>query len=412
MDHWWICKRAFVARASFADRQLTEVAAPISCRRRGSGAMTPRLLSFWLAALLGSAAIDQSKADGGLAPQNRQSSVQIPELESAALENQQDRERERLRSDALQRELASARTELEAARARALEAQALAEEQRELAARERAVNAILQQDFLTLRKDLDAPKAEGTDEANLRRELATAGRELALMKQVAEGLARDFVAAQSTFEQMKADAVAARDAAKVSLVETTQRLEEERQKGERLERDLAGALQSVEALEAKARLAATTQTGAIRSQLAEAGARQAGEALARERERTSLLATDLATARRERDAARDELTRISKAAEKAWEQEHEKAFALARDLVAAREEIDALKGQIERSTSRLENRAKAPTHKSSVRAEQRKSGHGQKAGAQMRKPRAVPLTTMVLPDELLPMRPPVKGFPQ
>ncbi len=411
MDHWLRSKQAFATLGSFADRQLTGVAAPFHNRYPGFGPLSRRLPSFWLAALLGSAAIDQSKADDGLAPQNSASSAQIPQLESAAIENPQDRERERLRSDVLQRELASVRTELEAARAQALKAQAVAEEQRELAARERAVNGILQQDFLALRKDTDAPQAEGTDEAKLRRELATAGRELALMKQVAEGLARDFVAAQSTFDQMKADAVAARDAARVSLVETTRKLEEERQKGERLERDLAAASQSIEALEAKARLAAIKQAGAMRSQLAEAGARQSGEALVRERERARSLATDLATARRERDAAREELNRIAKAPEKAWEQEHEKAASLDRELVAARNEIDALKGQIERSTSGVEKRAKA-TDKASARAEKRKLAHGQKAGSQMRKPRTVPLTTMVLPDELLPMRPPAKGFRQ
>ena len=414
MDHWWRSNGAFAALGSFADRQFTEVAAPFHSKRQGSGAMTPRLLSFWLAVLLGSVAIDQSKADGGLAPQNRERSVQIPQLEPAAPEQQQDLERERSRSDALQRELASARMELEAARAQALEAQALAEEQRELAARERAVNAMLQQDFLTLRKDIDALKAEGAHEANLRRELAAAGQELAPMRRVAEGLARDLVLAQRALERLRADAVAARDAAKVSLVETRQMLEEERQKVERLERDLAEALRSIEALEANARLAATTQTGAMRSrQLAEADARQAGEALARERERAGSLATDLETARRERDAAKEELTRISEALEKAWEQEHEKAVDLARDLAAARKEIDALKGQIERRTSRIENAAKTrPTDHASARAEQRKSARRQKVGAQMRKSRGVRLTTIVLPDELLPTRPPVKGFRQ
>ena len=80
MDHWWRSNGAFAALGSFADRQFTEVAAPFHSKRQGSGAMTPRLLSFWLAVLLGSVAIDQSKADGGLAPQNRERSVQIPQL--------------------------------------------------------------------------------------------------------------------------------------------------------------------------------------------------------------------------------------------------------------------------------------------------------------------------------------------
>ena len=136
----------------------------------------------------------------------------------------------------------------------------------------------------------------------------------------------------------------------------SRQLEEEREKVERLERDLAEALRSIEALEAKAKTTAITQTGAMRSrQLAEADARLAGEALARERERAGSLATDLATARRERDAVKLELTQISEALEKSSKQEHEKAVDLARDLVVARKEIDALKDQIERRTSRVEN---------------------------------------------------------
>ena len=94
-------------------------------------------------------------------------------------------------------------------------------------------------------------------------------------------------------------------------------------------------------------------------QLAEAAARQAGEALARERERAGSLASELETARRERDAAKEELTRVSTAFNEAWEQEREKAIALARDLASARKEIDALKRRAERRTSRIENEAKA-----------------------------------------------------
>ena len=693
MDHWWRSSRAFAALGSFADRQLREMAAPFHSKRQGSGAMTPRLLSFWLAVLLGSVAIDQSKADDGLAPQNSERSVQIPQFEPAAPEQQLALERERSRSEVLQRELDSARMELEAARDQAHKAQGLAEEQRELASRERAVNAVLQQDFLMLRKEIE--NAKGAQEENVRRELATAGQELALMTRVAEGLARDLALAQRAYERLRADAVVARDAAKakttaitqtgamrsrqlaeadarlagealarereragslatdletarrerdavkleltqisealqksskqehekavdlardlaealrsiealkakakttaitqtgamrsrqlaeadarlagealtrereragslatdlatarrerdavkleltqisealqksskqehekavdlardlaealrsiealeakakttaitqtgamrsrqlaeadarqagealarereragslatdlatarrerdavkLELTQISEALEKsskqehekavdlardlvvarkeidalkdqierrtsrvENAKVERLERDLAEALRSIEALEAKAKTTAITQTGAMRSrQLAEADARLAGEALARERERAGSLATDLETARRERDAVKLELTQISEAREKAWKQEHEKAVDLARDLVAARKEIDALKGQIERRTSRVEDAAKArPTDHASVPAEQRKSARRQKVAAQVRKPRAVRLTTIVLPDELLPTRPPVKGFRQ
>jgi len=105
------------------------------------------------------------------------------------------------------------------------------------------------------------------------------------------------------------------------------------------------------------------------------------------------------------------LTRISEAFEEAWGQEHDKAIGLARDLAEARKDIDTLKDQIERRASSIEKAAKArPTDHASARAEQRKSARRQKAGAQMSKSQGVRLTTKVLPDALLPTRPPVKGF--
>jgi DNA repair exonuclease SbcCD ATPase subunit len=411
MDHWRRSNGAFAALGWFADRQSTEVAAPFHSKRQGSGAMTPGLLSFWLALLLGSVAIDQSKADDGLAPQNRERSVQIPKLSDiqtgpAAGEQLQALGQERSKAEASRRELAKARTEL----------------------------------LLKLCKDADARKTGGEREENLRRELAAARLELSAMRgvkentctqvgadpinkqgsaleqqrQIAEGLASDLALAQRAFERLKTEAVAAHDAAEASLAGMRQALEEERRKAGLLQRDLAATRQSIGALETSARLAATTQADAMQGrQLAEAAARQASEALALERERASSLATDLETARRERDAAKVKLTQISEALEKAWEQEHEKAVGLARDLVRARKDIDALKSKIERRSAGNKNTAKArSTDDASARAEQRKSAPRQKVGAQMRKPQGVRLTTNVLPDELLPTQPPLKGFRQ
>ena len=89
------------------------------------------------------------------------------------------------------------------------------------------------------------------------------------------------------------------------------RLEEERQKGEPLEHDLAGALQSIEALKATA----IGQAGPC-EKLAKACARQAGEAPARElarrwraREGASSLANDLHTARTKASASDIERSR-------------------------------------------------------------------------------------------------------
>ena len=303
--------------------------------------------------LLGATAVDQSKADGGLASQDAARSnasaqgapLDGAETEPAAGEQLQALERERSKAEASRRELAEARTEL----------------------------------LLKLCKDAEA-KTSGAREENLRRELrgpagtlyharfeentctqpgADPNKQAAALeqqRQIAEGLASDLALAQRAFERVKTDAVAARDAAEASLAGMRQALEEERRKAALLERDLDAAHRSLEALETRARLAATTQAGAMQGrQLAEAAAKQTGEALARERERADALASDLETARRERDAAKEELTRISSA----WEVEHKKTVDLARDLAAATKEIDVLKREAVSNASRIENAAKS-----------------------------------------------------
>lgn len=327
-------------------------------------------------------------------------------------------------------------------------------EERDPAERERAAD---EQSFLARRNDIDAIKTSSAHEENLPRELAEARQEL-----VAEGvearntaeaslartklaldeerrkvelLEREIAEARQAFEVLEASAKlaattqagaiqgrqlaeAARNTAEVSLAGTRRALEEERRKVALLERDIAEARQSIEALEASAKLAATTQAGAIQGrQLADAAARQAGEALARERERASSLASDLETARQERDSAKKELTRISTAFKEAWEQEREKAIGLARDLASARKDVEALKRSAERRTSQVENAAKArPIDRASARASQRRSspnsGQQEVGSAEVRKSRAARLMTIVLPDALLPTRPPAEGLRQ
>ncbi len=342
--------------------------------------------------------------------------------------------------------------ELEAARAEAVASHILAKEERDTA--ERAAN---EQSFLPRRNDIDAIKTSSAHEENLPRELAEARQELvaegvearntaeaslARTKQAldeerrkVELLEREIAEARQAFEVLEASAKlaattqagaiqgrqlaeAARNTAEVSLAGTRRALEEERRKVGLLERDIAEARQSIEAMEASAKLAATTQAGAIQGrQLAEAAARQAGEALARERERASSLASDLETARQERDSAKKELTRISTAFKEAWEQEREKAIGLARDLASARKDVEALKRSAERRTSQVENAAKArPIDRASARASQRRSspnsGQQEVGSAEVRKSRAARLMTIVLPDALLPTRPPAEGLRQ
>ena len=123
-------------------------------------------------------------------------------------------------------------------------------------------------------------------------------------------------------------------------------LEQERDKAVGLARDLTAARQTINALQASAKLAATAQANAVEDRrVAEVAAKRAGDALARERERTGSVARDLDTAREERDAARKEATQATAALREALEQERDKALGLARDLTAARREIDSPQGR-------------------------------------------------------------------
>ena len=134
-----------------------------------------------------------------------------------------------------------------------------------------------------------------------------------------------------------------REAAETSLAQAKRALDEERQKVGLLERGLAVAHQSIEALEASAKVAATAQaTATQRRQAIEAALMRAGEALALERDRTESLARALDTTRLEHGAAKDNVARVSTAMDEALEQERERATSLARGLTAARNQIDIL----------------------------------------------------------------------
>ena len=324
------------------------------------------------------------------------------DTEPAAGEQLQALERERSKAEASRRELAEARTEL------LLKLCKDAEASRPAASVRKICDAKWRRPG---RNSLPCEVEENTctqPGADPNKQAAA----LEQQRQIAEGLASDLALAQRAFERVKTEAVAARDAAEASLAGMRQALEEERRKAGLLERDLDAAHRSLEALETRARLAATTQAGAMQGrQLAEAAAKQTGEALARERERADALASDLETARRERDAAKEELTRTSSA----WEVEHKKTVDLARDLAAATKEIDVLKREAVSKASRIENAAKTrpaklataqPVHrKSAPRSVQLEIGGADKA-------RSVRATTIMLPDALRPRRPPAEGFRQ
>jgi hypothetical protein len=326
-------------------------------------------------------------------------------------------------------------------------AEAFANKDHELAARERAKGAALEQNLLAALRKIDAlqnsAQSIGEREEALRRELAAARKELDAARQAAnvasaqaravadttaeqdraleeqrqraEGLARNLTLAQREIESMKAKAAlairesaaahSARDAADAALAEARRALDEEQHKVGLYERDLAAARRSIDALEASANLAAASQT------------KRAGEALALERERADSVARALDTARQERDAAKEEMSRVSAAQSKALEQERDRVLALSRDLTAARKEIDILKARGERRTARIEHAPKArATNSARPRTGTRsasKSGLREIRKVKERKPqRTVRLTGIVLPDALLPTQPPIRGHGQ
>ena len=120
-------------------------------------------------------------------------------------------------------------------------------------------------------------------------------------------LERDLAAARGSIEALEAKvapaaaeqaaAVKSRQAAEALMAETRQALEDERQRSRLLKRDLAAARGSIEALEAKVAPAAAEQAAAVKSrQTAEAALADTRQALEDERQRSTLLEGDLAAA--------------------------------------------------------------------------------------------------------------------
>ncbi len=286
---------------------------------------------------------------------------------------------------------------------------------------------VLRRELAAAREELDAMRRAARDASAQARAVADTaaaqGRVLEVQRQRAGGLARDLTVAQrevanlraNTFVLMreKAAALEASQTAEASLAEAMRALDEERQKVGLVERDLAAARQSLDALEASAKLAAAAQAAAVRGrQVADAATTRAGEALALERERSDALARDLDAARRERDSAREEVTRFAAA----LEQERERAISLARDLTKMREEIDILKARAVRIEPRPKPRVTDPARPrvgalGGKRARPARQAQGREIRkVEVRKPaRPVRLATIELPAALLPTRPPFRA---
>ncbi|UVK37852.1 polysaccharide biosynthesis/export family protein [Mesorhizobium sp. AR10] len=318
-------------------------------------------------------------------------------------------EPERSKLDASLDELSDVRKELEAARQEAPADRQSAD----------GVERVLRSELEAARKELDQMRRAQTaaDATTLQ-----GRRALEAQQQRAERLALNLAMARREVESLQTKAIVAirekiaalgaQLAAQASLAEARRALDEERQKVERFERDLAAAHQSLDALVASGkRAAAALVAGSQGRQVAEAAAKRAEEALALERKRADALALDVNAASQDRDAAKEEVARLFAA----LEQQRETAVGLARNLTAARNEIDILKA---RDAPRAQRVEPAPKARVADRKGPRASALARKLARSVREPerreirkaavRTSPrVATITLPAALLPTRAPL-----
>ncbi|MHC2338442.1 hypothetical protein [Bradyrhizobium sp. USDA 4454] len=232
--------------------------------------------------------------------------------------------------------------------------------------RERA--ARLEKDLAAARRDVETQTAladKASDEAaRLKKAFETGAadlqKSLGQERERAAGLEKDLAAARRNVETQTALAAKASDeatrlkkASESGAADLQKSLEKERERAARLEKDLAAARHDVET---QTTLAAKAGDEAARLKKAsESGAADLQMSLGQERERAARLEKDLAAARRDvetqtalaikagDDAARLKGTSQSGAADlqTSLEQEHERAARLEQDLAAARREVEA-----------------------------------------------------------------------
>ncbi|WP_192384741.1 polysaccharide biosynthesis/export family protein [Mesorhizobium silamurunense] len=245
---------------------------------------------------------------------------------------------------------------------------------------------------------------------------AKQAQDLQKQRQKAKALALDLEAARRVIEGFKAEAIVwdnekaamlnADRSAEASQAAVQRTLDEERHRVELMEQELAASRRAVDALKTNANLAAFEQANAIKDrQVAEAALKQAGEALALERQRADAAARDLDSVRKERDASREAAAALSAA----LEQERERSIGLARSLSAARQAIGIVKAQ--RRTVGMRRMPKAPIPASSLASITERSGSARKPPDKQRvkvqrSPQPDLVATVALPAALLPMRPP------
>ncbi|CDX12373.1 conserved hypothetical protein [Mesorhizobium sp. ORS 3324] len=286
-------------------------------------------------------------------------------------------------------DITAAKAQVEAARTQAAAARELAGQEHRAAEGERARSASLQSALSESRKQIDALRtsmaaADDAREERLRNEI-TAARTFDALQRIAgdarkrlgetidyvftqmpaahlerqrtERMARDLSQARAQIAQLEAGAAEDRAKAKASLAQASGMLDDERRKSEHLRSDLAEMELS------KAAIAGTAErerTGAATArERVEQTASETEQALAQERASAVSAQEELKKTRLERDAAEQERTKAVSARERAEQTAAKTEQALAQErasAVSAQEELK--KARLERDAAEQE-RARA-----------------------------------------------------
>ncbi|MER9044936.1 hypothetical protein NKH73_29170 [Mesorhizobium sp. M0938] len=223
-----------------------------------------------------------------------------------------------------------------------------------------------------------------------------------LERQRTERLTRDLSRGRVQIEQLEAEAAEDRDKAKASLAQANGKLEDERRKSEDLRGDLAEMKLANAALVKRADAAEQERTGAVAArERAEQTAAETAQALARERAALVSTHEDLDNkARLERDAARVLLVQIARLKE-ALDKQRDATVSLARELAAARADNDRLKA--ERRSAQMEQPRKPRSGRAAAATGQVKAVSQKTARNKVRNPsRVARVRSIPLPNSLRP----------
>jgi hypothetical protein len=351
--------------------------------------------------------VQATTSDAGQSPEQEHHSAETlsVELTNARrdIELLQRLEQEHDRAEWLEQDLAAARRDVETQTARAAKASeeasrlklasesSAAELQKSLQQeRERAER--LERDLAGARRDAEAQTALATkasEEIQQRKQAETGAAELNQPMQKeretaqderkrAERLAQDLAAARRDVETQTALAAKAteeasrlKQASESSAMELQKSPQQEHDRTERLEQDLAAARRDVET---QTVLAAKASEEASRlKQASESSAAELQKSLQQEHDRAERLEQDLAAARRDVGTqtalaakASEETSRLKQASEssaaelqKSLQQEHDRAERLERDLAAARRDVEAQTALAAEATKEIQRRKQA-----------------------------------------------------